>query len=187
MSTWNVTSWPSTIILHLTIFFTAFPEDSHQPVRIFIGFRHLRFHHHSRSYYTGRLGHRLIWFSQNQWWVFPPKTEPTGVILVSFDHFASSDFNVCLRSWSQYSDHPPDELHVLFSCVTVISFPCRFTLPQGTFKQNDFALHIAGTFFHTLDIFLSSQHAYSHGHSHAHCVICLVLSGLTKWDVMVCM
>ena len=31
--------------------------------------------------------------------VFPPQKEPTGVILVSFDHFASSDFNVCLRPW----------------------------------------------------------------------------------------
>ena len=28
-----------------------------------------------------------------------PQKEPTGVILVSFDHFALSDFNVWLRSW----------------------------------------------------------------------------------------
>ena len=27
-------------------------------------------------------------------WVFLPPKEPTGVILVSFDHFASYDFNV---------------------------------------------------------------------------------------------
>ena len=27
------------------------------------------------------------------------KKEPTGVILVSFDHFAPTDFNVWLRSW----------------------------------------------------------------------------------------
>ena len=27
-----------------------------------------------------------------------PQKEPNGVILVSFDHFASSDFNVWLRS-----------------------------------------------------------------------------------------
>ena len=30
--------------------------------------------------------------------VFPSKKEPTGVFLVSFDHFASSDFNVWLLS-----------------------------------------------------------------------------------------
>ena len=29
---------------------------------------------------------------------FPPQKEPTGVILVSFYHFALSDFNVWLRS-----------------------------------------------------------------------------------------
>ena len=31
--------------------------------------------------------------------VFPTRKEPTGVILVNFDHFVSSDFNVWLRSW----------------------------------------------------------------------------------------
>ena len=59
---------------------------------------------HSRSYYRGRRGHRLIWFSQNHG-IFPQK-EPTGVILVSFDHFASSDFNVWLRSWVFYVYQP---------------------------------------------------------------------------------
>ena len=31
-----------------------------------------------------------------------PKKGATRVILVSFDHFASSDFNVWLRSWNVY-------------------------------------------------------------------------------------
>ena len=61
---------------------------------------------HSRSYYRGRRGHCLVWFSQNHGYYptpHPPhplqKKEPVGVILVSFYHFASSDFNVWLRSW----------------------------------------------------------------------------------------
>ena len=34
-----------------------------------------------------------------------PQKEPTGVILVSFDHFASSDFNVWLRPWEDTIYH----------------------------------------------------------------------------------
>ena len=37
-------------------------------------------------------------FSQNHGY-FPNKQEPTRVILISFDYFTSSDFNIWLRSW----------------------------------------------------------------------------------------
>ena len=38
-------------------------------------------------------------FLQNHGYFHPRKKEPTRVFLASFDHFASSDFNVWLRSW----------------------------------------------------------------------------------------
>ena len=53
---------------------------------------------HNRNYYWGRRGDRLIWFSQIMG--IPPQKEPTGVILVSFDLFASSDYNV----WDDIQD-----------------------------------------------------------------------------------
>ena len=53
---------------------------------------------HSCSYYRGRRGHPLESDFLKIMGISPQK-EPTGVILVSFDHLASSDFNVWLRSW----------------------------------------------------------------------------------------
>ena len=56
------------------------------------GFEYLLVLEHNRSYYRGRRGHLKIMG-------ISPKKEPAGVILVSFDHFASSDFNIWLRSY----------------------------------------------------------------------------------------